>query len=172
MRVSFLAAPLAIIAPAAHASVYLSVEQAQQAIFPKAKFVPADLTLTDTQARAIATRSGVRVRVAEQRIWRVEDTGWFIVDEVVGKHELIKYAVGIDRRGTLRGIEILEYRESHGGEIRDAKWRGQFLGKTAADPLQLDRDIRNISGATLSCRHLTDGVKRLLALYETELRDR
>ena len=76
------------------------------------------------------------------------------------------------RERMLRGIEILDYRESHGGEIRDAKWRAQFLGKTAADPLQLDRDIRNISGATLSCRHVTDGVKRLLALYETELKQR
>jgi len=168
----FIAAPLAIVAPAAHASVYLSVEQAQQAIFPGASFVADNLTLTDEQARAIAQRSGVRVRALEQRIWRVPGAGWFIVDEVVGKHEFITYALGIDRNGAVRGIEILEYRESYGQEVRNAPWRKQFVGKTAADPLQLDQDIGNISGATLSCRHVTDGVKRLLVLHDLVLKNR
>ncbi len=168
----FVAAPFAIIAPWAHASVYLSVEQAQQAIFPGATYVAENLTLTDEQARAIAQRSGVRVRVLEQGIWRVPGAGWFIVDEVVGKHEFITYALGIDRNGAVRGIEILEYRESYGHEVRNAAWRKQFAGKTAADPLRLDQDIGNISGATLSCRHVTDGVKRLLVLHDFVLKNR
>ena len=150
---AFIAAPLAISVPAAHATVYLSVEQAQQAIFPGAKFSPLD----------IARR---------ERVWRASPGGWFFLDEVLGKHELITYAVGINPQGRVRGVEILAYRESHGGEVRDASWREQFTGKSAADPLQLDRDIRNISGATLSCRHITDGIKRLLKLYENELRQR
>jgi len=150
---AFLAAPLVIAVPAAHATLYLSVEQAQQVLFSGASFTALELK-------------------RRERVWRASPGGWFIVDEVLGKHELITYAVALDTQGRVRGIEVLEYRESHGGEIRDAKWRVQFLGKTAADPLQLDRDIRNISGATLSCRHVTDGVKRLLALYETELKYR
>jgi hypothetical protein len=36
--------------------------------------------------------------------------------------------------------------------------------------LKLDSDIKNISGATLSCRHITDGVKRLLSFYEIALK--
>jgi hypothetical protein len=149
----FLFAPAALTVPAAHATVYLTVEQAQQSLFAGASFSPADL--------------GRR-----ERVWRVSPSGWFIVDQVLGKHELITYALGIEASGRVRGVEILEYRESHGGEVRDAAWRAQFAGKSAADPLQLDRDIRNISGATLSCRHVTDGVKRLLKLYESELRQR
>ena len=149
----FLFTPVAVIAPAAYASVYLSVEQAQQAIFPKASFVLEDLAL-------------------KPRIWRVPGAGWFIVDQVVGKSELITYAVGLDANGAVRGIEILEYRESHGGEVRNPGWRRQFVGKSAADPVRLDDDIRNISGATLSCRHVTEGVKRLLVLYETALKGR
>ena len=93
-----------------------------------------------------------------------------MVDEVLGKHELITFALALDRQGRVVGIEILDYRESHGGEIRDPRWRAQFAGKSSRDPLQLDRDIRNISGATLSCRHITDGVKHLLEIYERELR--
>jgi len=44
-----------------------------------------------------------------------------------------------------------------------------FNRKTLADPFKLDNDIPYISGATLSCRNVTDGVKRLLALQETAL---
>lgn len=168
----FAAAPFAVVAPATHASVYLTVEQAQQAMFPGATFIDAKLMLSDAQARAVAERSGARVRNREQRVWRVSGEGWFMVDEVVGKHEFITYALGLDASGHVRGIEVLEYRESYGHQIRDAAWRRQFVGKSAADPLRLDQDIHNISGATLSCRHVTDGVKRLLALYEIALKDR
>ena len=43
--------------------------------------------------------------------------------------------------------------------------RRQFIGKTVRDPVSLNQDIKNISGATLSCRHLTEGVQRLLKLH-------
>jgi hypothetical protein len=69
----------------------------------------------------------------------------------------------------VRSLDILAYRESHGDAIRLASWRAQFTGKTAADPVRLDDDIRNVSGATLSCRHVTEGVHRLLALYRRAL---
>ena len=54
--------------------------------------------------------------------------------------------------------------------MREAKWRAQFTGKTAAAPLKLDADIQNISGATLSSRHVTEGVRRILALHAIALR--
>jgi len=112
----------------------------------------------------------VNVRLREVKAWRVDGGGWFLVDEVVGKHEFITYAVGLTAEGRVKQIEIMDYRESYGYEIRNPLWRSQFVSKSADDPLKLDNDIRNISGATLSCRHIADGVKRLLATYETVLK--
>lgn len=154
----------------AQATVYLTLEQAQHAMFPDASMVPAPIALSDEQRRAIERRSGVNVRNREQKIWCVAGGGYFILDEVVGKHEFITYALGLNADGSVKGIEIMDYRETYGDQIRDAEWRRQFTGKTSVDPLKLDVDIRNISGATLSCRHVTDGVKRLLALYEIVLK--
>src|ERR1700741_2054695 len=86
----------AIAAPLyAYATQYLTLEQAQQAIFPGAEFAPAFITLNDAQRREIEHRTGVNVRVRDQRIWRVSTGGFFIVDEVVGKHEFITYAAGL-----------------------------------------------------------------------------
>jgi hypothetical protein len=168
---AFIALPIsALVAPSAFAVQYLTVDQAQKAIFPGKTFTPAPMKLTSSQRKAIEQASGVRVLRDEQQVWRVSRGGWFIVDEVVGKHEFITYAVGLSADGLVKQIEIMDYRETYGGQIRDEKWRVQFVGKTSKSPLKLDADIKNISGATLSCRHVTDGVKRLLAFYEIALR--
>jgi Na+-translocating ferredoxin:NAD+ oxidoreductase RnfG subunit len=165
--------PAAVLAPAslsAYAVSYLTVEQAQQAIFPGGRFTQAFVQLTDAQKREIERRTDVNVRNLEVRAWKVSGGGTFIVDEVLGKHEFIVYAIGMNADGSVRQIEIMDYRESYGYQIRDAEWRGQFAGKTAAAPLKLEQDIRNISGATLSCRHIADGVKRVLATHDVALR--
>jgi len=158
--------PVASISIPAYAATYLTVEQAQQTIFPGQKLTRANITLTSAQAREIERRSDANVRHKEIQLWKVDNGGFFVVDEVVGKHELITYAVGLNADGTVKQIEIMTYRESYGYEVRNADWRAQFVGKNASAPLKLNNDIKNISGATLSCRHITDGVKRILATYE------
>ena len=168
---AFVALPIsALVAPSAFAVQYLTVDQAQKAIFPGKTFSPAPVKLTSAQRKAIEQASGVRVLRDDQQVSRVNGGGWFIVDEVVGKHEFITYAVGLNADGSVKQIEIMDYRETYGGQIRDQKWRAQFVGKTSKSTLKLDSDIKNISGATLSCRHITDGVKRLLAFYEIALK--
>lgn len=141
-----LTAPAAIvlIAPAG-ATVYMSEQQAMQAIFPGASF-------------SAGGRAGV---------FRASSGGIVVIDRVLGKHEYIKYAVGITAGGAVKHIEILEYNESYGYEVREASWRSQFVGKSASSPLQLNVDIKNISGATLSCKHITDGVKRVVGQYQS-----
>ena len=162
---------VAIVAvPSAHATQYMTVEQAQQAIFPGASFTPAFVTITDQQRKEIERRTDVNVRLREQRVWRVSTGGFFILDEVIGKHEFITYAIGLNGDGSVHQIEIMDYRESYGYEIRNAEWRRQFVGRRAGDRLKFDDDIKNISGATLSCRHITEGVKRVLAFYEVALK--
>jgi Na+-translocating ferredoxin:NAD+ oxidoreductase RnfG subunit len=173
---SLLVVPAALVAAAipAYAADYLTIPQAQQILFPDAeRFLDASVELNDKQRTAIEKLSGVRQRWKKQTVWRAEKAGallgWLIVDDVVGKHEFITYAAALSPDAKVLGIEILSYRETHGHQVRSADWRRRFVGKTLAEPFKLDQDIPNISGATLSCRNLTDGVKRLLALHEVML---
>jgi hypothetical protein len=173
MRAKFLLLPLeatVIFAGPAFATVYLSLEQAQSLLFPGASFQPASVTLTNEQVKAIERASGVHVLNKQLRAWRVSTGGWFIADEVVGKHEFIPFALALDDQGAVKGVEILEYREAYGGQVRDPDWLRQFIGRGSGSKLKLEKDIRNISGATLSCKHVTDGVNRLLATYEIVLK--
>lgn len=172
-------APSAIVISAGaipcYAATYLTVEQAQKICFTNAtQFVPADVKLTPGQMKAIEKDSGVRVRLATQKVWRAMDggkfLGWLIQDEVLGKHEFIQWVLALDADGSVKQIEILDYRETYGYEIRNEKWRAQFYGKQHGAKLKLDDDIKNISGATLSSRHIADGVKRLLSFYDLVLK--
>lgn len=167
MKSGFMLLPVAAltISVPAQATVYLTVEQAQALLFPGAPLTNDFRTLTDDQVKAIEKASDVDVRHRSLQVWRASTGGWFIADEVVGKHDFIPFALGLNADGSVKGVEILEYRETYGGQVRDERWRAQFTGKRDGAPLRLNTDIRNISGATLSSRHITDGVKRLLATY-------
>src|SRR5436309_201410 len=167
MRSRLLLIPVASIVATvpAFAATYLTVEKAQALMFPGATFVQDFRMLDREQVRAIEKASGVRVEGRTPKAWRASTGGWFLVDEVVGKHEFIPFALALDPDGAVKDVEILEYHEAYGGEVRLPAWRAQFLGKRHGATLRLTEDVKNISGATLSCRHVTDGVKRLLATY-------
>lgn len=90
--------------------------------------------------------------------------GYLMIDNVLGKFELIRYALALTAEGKVQQVEILSYRESHGYEVRLPAWRKQFVGKSIQSPLRIGSDIANISGATLSCSHLTEGIRRLVSL--------
>ena len=161
---------LASTATSAFAVDYLSVDQAARVVFPQAdRFEPRDLLLDAAQLQKLAA-SGLAPRSARWPVllaWQGSTLlGVLVADAVIGKFELIGYAVGIAADGSVRQVEILSYRESHGHEIRLPAWRRQFVGKTASAPLRVGDDIANISGATLSCSHVTDGVRRIVAVLD------
>jgi len=171
MRVTLAASTLAIVAAAptsAFAIDYLSADQAAKLIFPDADaFEARELTLSAAQMQQLESQ-GVKARSAHWSLRAARKAGstlgYVVVDEVIGKVELITYAVGLAASGDVKQIEILSYRESHGFEVRLPAWRKQFVGKNAASPIRVGDDIANISGATLSCTHVTDGVRRIVAV--------
>jgi len=173
------ALPVAAIAVAgqAHAVEYLTVGQAQQLMFgADATFEQADLVYDGAARSAITIASGVRFDRQKQPVWKVyrgkQLAGYFIVDEVYGKHQFITYAVALDADGKVKQLEILVYRENYGYEVQNPAWTAQFIGQKPGDIYSLGKEIKNISGATLSCQHVTEGVNRLLATYDLYLKNR
>ena len=169
MYIALLASAVAIFAPtSAFAVDYLTPEQAAQQMFPDAdSFEQRNLMLDPAQMRQLESQ-GARARSAawSGRIARKAGMplGYVVTDEVIGKVELISFAVGVSLDGTVRQIEILSYRESHGYEVRLPAWRKQFVGKGTTATLRVGEDIANISGATMSCKHVTEGIRRVVAV--------
>ena len=179
IRVPFLAAGVsALLSPVAQVAVaadYMSIEAAQRAQFPQAdRFEEVVLALNPTQKATVTELAGPQPPHRSLRAWKAlrgeELLGFVFVDEVLGRQDMITYAVGIDQSGRMGTLEVLSYRESHGGEIRGTGWRNQFNGRTGLEQLRFGTDIKNIAGATLSCEHVTEGVRWIRALWQVTLK--
>jgi len=157
------------------AADYLSLDMAQRAVYPEADtFTEIFVAPSPARLQGLLAQAGPQPTHGMIRIWKALRAGTLLghvfVDEVVGRQNLITYAVGIDASGTLRNLEILSYRESHGGEIRNPAWRAQFDHRNSLEGLRFGTDIKNISGATLSSQHVTQGVRWIMALWQSTLR--
>ena len=141
-----LAALTAAPVPVVIAADYLSVEGAQKALFPAAdQFTELVLALDPAQRARVQALAGSQPPHRSLRAFRAlrgsELLGYVFIDEVIGKEDFITYAAAIDASGRVGALEVLSYRESHGGEIRAPAWRHQFAGRGDLDELKVATDI-------------------------------
>ena len=179
-RIPFLAVSgiAALVIPPAQVAVaadYLSIDAAQRGLFAQADhFDEIVLALNAAQKQSVTDLAGPQPPHRSLRAWKAlrgsDLLGYVFVDEVLGRQDMITYAVGIDAAGRMGTLEVLSYRESHGGEIRGTSWRNQFDGREGLQRLRFGTDIKNIAGATLSCEHVTQGVRWVAALWQVTLR--
>jgi Na+-translocating ferredoxin:NAD+ oxidoreductase RnfG subunit len=151
--------------------VYLTEEEALKILFPKARKIQAEeLRLTPDQKIRIQDRIGWKFPEESFRAFKAETDGkvdgYAVIQETIGKHRPITYIVGVTPQGKVFDVEIMVYRESKGSEVRRKRFNAQYEGKTAQDPISINKDIINITGATMSVRSVSAGVKRALVLVE------
>ena len=92
--------------------------------------------------------------------------GYAIITEEVGKFHPYTFIVSANPEGKIRHIAVLVYRESRGSEIMNKRFLHQFKGKSLKNPIRINRDIINITGATMSVVTMCTGVKKVLAVIE------
>jgi hypothetical protein len=134
---------------------------AQSPAAPPAKVAASIARVFGAGARAdtlrVDTVSVLRVSRADSLL------GFAAIGNVLGKDQPITFLVAIDPVDRLKDVDILVYREPYGGEVAYEPWRRQFRGKSAGDSLRVGKEIRSISGATISVHAVTLGVRRMLA---------
>jgi hypothetical protein len=153
--------------------VFLRPEEAPRQLFPDA---------SDVQERVVPASPDLRGRVREllgraPTIWEVAyriftvrssagPSGFVVIVEEIGKHRPITYAVAVNADGSVHDLAVLAYREAYGGEVRERRFLKQYAGKTLAAPLLPYRDIRNISGATLSVEATGRAARKAIAVLK------
>ena len=161
----------------AQQQVFLSDGQALQAALGDSERVRrVSLRLAPDRQAAIEKASGVRLQLGWMRCFQGVSHGkvfaYACIDNMIGKERPITYILRIDHpEGRIGLLEVMEYREAIGAEVSAPPFVAQFHGKGLAGPLRLKQDIRNLSGATLSGRGLTDGARKILHLYHRYLKD-
>ena len=155
-----------VVALNAYSETYMSEQQAVSDLFPSGSFEKVTLPLSPEDVTAIEKKSGENVRNKSVVVYKNKNKDAVFIDQVLGKHDFITYALGITAEGKVKGFEILEYRESYGQQVRLPDWKNQFTGKDTSATLKVNKDIKNISGATLSSVHMTGGIRRMLQTYD------
>lgn len=132
--------------------------------------VPVVMKLSAEEKQKIVERSKMSRSIDSLTMYICKShesvVGYGIVDNVKGKTQFITYLVALNPNAEVQDIDILAYRESYGGEIGYESFRKQFRQKTVHSELQPGKDIKNISGATISVRAITNGVRRILVAFE------
>jgi Na+-translocating ferredoxin:NAD+ oxidoreductase subunit G len=163
---------LFIFATAVSAEVFMSEAEALKIAVPEAvSFKSEEKQLTPPQRESLQRNSGLNFREPNYRtsvgISKNGDvTGYAFLMNEIGKEEFITFLVGVTPKGEAGEVVILEYRESRGGEVKEKRFLRQFRNKKSSDPIQVDRDIVNYTGATLSSKAVARGVKKALLLAD------
>ena len=91
---------------------------------------------------------------------------WAVFDEQLGQHEPISLATLVDERFAVARVEVMVYREAYGDGVRAPAFRQQFDGLDVSNRMRPGKEIRIVSGATISTRALSLAVRRACALVQ------
>lgn len=150
------------------ATVLITVEEALGLAFPDGEVSRETLFLTIEQMRSAATAAEVEIDGAMVTRFVVrrgdEVVGFAYIDthRVRTLPETLLVILEVD--GSVRRVEVAAFREPLDYKPGDS-WYRQFDDEELDRDLSLDRDIRPITGATLTARATIDAVRRVLAIH-------
>jgi hypothetical protein len=153
--------------PAA-AKVFLTVEEALKLAFAGCQVARRTAYLTPEQVRHARELAGTEIPSAlvtsyvATRGGQPAGTAYFDTHRVRTLPETVM--VVVDPQGRVARVEVISFREPEEYLPRGA-WYEQFQGEALDRDLQLKRDIRPVTGATLTARATTNAVRRVLALH-------
>lgn len=154
-----------------HAEVFMSEEDAVKIILSKSRNVRKEvIRLTPEKKDLIEQRIGWKFPEQAFEVYIGETDGkidgYAMIHNTVGKHKHMTYMVGVDANGACSDVELLVFREARGSEVGRKRFNVQYEGKTVLDPIRINKDIINITGATMSVRSMSAGIKRVLVLID------
>jgi len=154
-----------------HAEVFMSEDEAVKIMLPKSQRIRRELIrLSHEKKKQIEERIGWKFPEESFEVYIGETgdrvDGYAMLHNTIGKHRHMTYMVGVDAEGRCMNVELLVFREAKGSEVGKKRFNSQYEGKTVSDPIRINKDIINISGATMSVRSISAGVKRVLVLVD------
>lgn len=171
-RLLALAIPTGIVtcADISATQTFLTEEQALRSLFGTSRISREEKSLSDPDRQALLKATGLHFPETLFTFLMAEQdgrkTGYALVMNELGKSEPITFMVAINTEHRVVDVLVMTFRESRGAEVREARFLRQFKGKRGADPIVVNNDIINYSGATLSSKAIARGVKRALGLLD------
>ncbi|RZV38370.1 MAG: FMN-binding protein [Chromatiales bacterium] len=157
-------AGLAFAGPAGEAGRYLETDEYLNAAFPSGVPAAQVLWLKGDLRADVERLLGHRFNGLRVRYWRDGTRSAWILDEI-GKELPITIGIAVSG-GAIASVDILEFRESRGWEVRYPFFTDQFVNARLGPNDTLDRRIDGITGATMSVDAVTRVAQVALLLHE------
>ena len=157
----------------AQAKVLVSAANAFKFLVPEAMETKIEIkVLTEDQKKTIEAAADVKFNPDldnEFTFYVGRDAnkivGFAAEDRVKGKWGIIHYIIVFNTNGSIRDFAVLEYGEKRGKPVAKERFRKQFRGMTISDRMRLKKDIRGVSGATISSTGMTNGVRKMTHVF-------
>ncbi len=89
-----------------------------------------------------------------------------IITDEMGCFHPITYIMSAKPDGKIEQVAIMIYRESRGKDVIKKRFLHQYKGKSVKNPIRINKDIINVTGATVSVRGVNRGIRKMLAVLD------
>lgn len=156
------------------ANLLMTRDEALKVAFPEADSVEKiDIFINDKQAREIESLAKTKLDSKIFIFYEFKNEGEILGYAVLDTHllrtksETVMYV--ISRDGKLINAEILAFFEPT-EYMQSENWLELFKNKALTNDLRIDRDIPNITGATITSHAFTESVRKILAIYNISVK--
>ena len=160
--------------PGLHAGgqIYMTRAEALSRAFPAAHSFLERRHVLDKKEKALLEKKLQR-KLGERGYltWLALDAkgrplGFVVLTAEVGRTEPFFLMLATDCRGKLLHLDVLEYREPRGSEVRHQAFLRRYEGMDRHNLIKRLRRVPVVPGATLSCHAVSRAVKKALVLHE------
>jgi Na+-translocating ferredoxin:NAD+ oxidoreductase RnfG subunit len=161
-----------LLAGVAQAEVYMERDEALASAFPDAEVAKRILYFSDEERARVEELasapmdSGLFTTYVARRDGAV--VGYAFIDTRTVRSKAATFMVVLGPGGEVRSTRILAWQEPPEYQPPE-RWLAQFTGGRLDAGLEAGSDIHTMSGATLSTRVLTEGVRRVVAIHRIKL---
>ena len=151
--------------------VFLEEDEALTSVFKGCDEVLVDrLVLTQDEKQRLENRLKARIDENAFDIFTGKKKGeinkYAIITDEMGCFHPITFIMGMKPDGKIEQVAVMIYRESRGKDVIRKRFLHQYKGKSLNNPIRINKDIINITGATTSVRGVNRGVRKMMAVLD------
>lgn len=156
------------------AETLMTLDDALKTLLPGAQNIMDETkSLTEEQKKAIHEAANVAFDAEYDKEYRFhfaegadgKPVAYAVEHTVNGKWGPIEYVMALTPDGKISDVIILALKERRGRPVKERRFLDQFKGKTTGDPILNKRDIKGVAGATISSREMSDGIRKMVYVF-------